>query len=83
MNATDIVWASGFFDGEGCIYIGRQRANNCNDLLTDSFRLYIKVSVGDKIAIKRLKKIFCQGSIHDHVINSKTQNDSYQWMCPT
>ena len=80
MKNTDLAWLAGILDGEGCFYINRQRPHERNDLQTDSFRLFIKVTMGHLPTIERIQSIVKLGTIQNHAARSKTVNASYSWL---
>lgn len=77
---TDWAWLAGLLDGEGCITINRQRARNRKDLKTDSFRLYVQITMGHKLALNRCKAISGVGSIQPHTVSKKNANPAFCWM---
>lgn len=80
VSNTEIAWAAGIFDGEGCISMNRQRASTRKDLVTDTYRLVVKVTMGDKPTILRIAQIFGVGTVHNHVGNKAGANASYSWV---
>jgi len=59
-NVTDIAWAAGILDGEGCIRIKR---NNLKKK-TIHYGLEVSVKMVDKATIERLKELFPDCSIY-------------------
>lgn len=75
VTTADLAWAAGIIDGEGCFHISRSRAR---PEWSDTFSLYIKVTMGHRPTIDRLKEIFALGSIHP-VIQAR-YNDAWSWL---
>ncbi len=75
-----MAWAAGIFDGEGCISINRQRADRRPDLRSDTFRLYIKVTMGHRGTVERMLEILKTGTLHNHIPHNRTVNASYSWL---
>lgn len=67
MTNEELAWVAGIVDGEGCIHINRQRAANRQDLRQDCYRLYLKVTMGDKPTLDRILSILGKGVIVKHV----------------
>jgi len=78
---TDLAWAAGIIDGEGCLSMNRQRASTRKDLRTDTFRPLLKVTMGHRETIERLFEMFQVGSVQNHVARSKKVNASWTWLC--
>jgi hypothetical protein len=79
-KATDWAWLAGVIDGEGCIVINRQRANSRKDLKTDSFRLYVQITMGCRKSLEKCQSITGFGSIHNHTPTKKNSNPAFCWM---
>ena len=74
------AWLAGLIDGEGCIVINRQRAEGRKDLRTDSFRLFLQVTMGDRRALDHCRKIAGCGSVQPHNVSNKKANAAWCWM---
>jgi len=74
------AWLGGLIDGEGCIVINRQYASTRRDLRTDSFRLYVQVTMGDIKALQMCRKIAGCGSIQNHTVTNPRANAAFCWM---
>lgn len=79
-TATDWAWLAGLFDGEGCITINRQYASRRADLKTDSFRLYVQITMGCRKTLERCREITGVGSIQKHTPTKKKSNPAFCWM---
>ena len=77
MRLVDLGWAAGIIDGEGCIFINVQRAG-AGGRVNPSHRLYIKVTMGNRPAIARLRDLFDVGAVIEQ--NSRKHNVAWQWM---
>lgn len=75
-----VAWASGVFDGEGCITISRQRPGT-GGRVNPSYRLYLKVTMGHRPTIDRLRSVFGVGSIHEQ--RSERYNTAWSWLVAT
>lgn len=60
----DLCWAAGVVDGEGCITISRQRGG-AGGRINVHHRLYLKVTMGHKPTVERLRSILGVGSIQE------------------
>lgn len=66
---TDLAWAAGFIDGEGCIYIAESRGY---------YKLVISVGNTNRESVDKLKTIFnCGTIIHKKSNPSKNQKEFY------
>lgn len=79
-KTTDWAWLAGVFDGEGCVVINRQRVGSRKDLKTDSFRLYVQITMGCRKTLERCQTITGFGSIHNHTPTKKKSNPAFCWM---
>lgn len=77
---TKIAWAAGLFDGEGCISIGRVCPTKLNGLRNPSYRLTVKVTMGDAVAVRRFAGIIGVGSVQNHVNATEKLNGSISWV---
>lgn len=77
---NELAWLAGLLDGEGCIYINRHRASQQADLLTDSFRLYVQITMGHIATLERCKKITGVGTVQPHTVSNKKANAAFCWM---
>ena len=70
MKDTDLAWAAGIIDGEGCLYISKSQA------------LYLRVSMTDYPTVKRLHTMFAVG-VFDLAIKRGVGNwrSTYSWIC--
>jgi len=73
---TEVAYAAGIFDGEGCISITKQNAGRCGRINV-SHRLFIKITMGHRPTIDWLKNTFKVGSVT--VQKHKKYNDGYNW----
>lgn len=81
MNKTDLAWAAGIIDGEGCIYIARHKKGGANGLLTDSYHVAIKVTMCHEPTVLRMRKIFGKvGSSHRISHAKEGHNTAYSWL---
>lgn len=78
MKDTDIAWAAGIIDGEGCIYIGRQQGGTFGRVNV-SHRMYVKVTMCHRPTLEALRAIFGMGSVHHQDKATERRNDSYSW----
>lgn len=79
-TTIDWAWLAGLLDGEGCIVINRQRCGKRPDLKTDSFRLYVQITMGCKATLERCRDITNTGSIQPHTPSKKNSNPAFCWM---
>lgn len=81
MKETDIAWAAGLIDGEGCVFINRSQRVLASRQVTPTFRLVLKVTMGCKATVERLRDIFGVGTVQNHVPRGARVNASYSWIC--
>ena len=67
-----LIWAAGFFDGEGCIYIGR-RTNTGRPY----YILTISVSNTDKATVEIFRKLF--GGYISEISSGNRRNKLFMW----
>lgn len=60
---TDLAWAAGLIDGEGCISIKKTKVNNTRKAKSPYYSLILGVKMVHKPAIDKLYSIFLVGSI--------------------
>lgn len=85
MTRTEqLAWVAGLIDGEGCITITRCFPKR-KDLTTLAvYRLMLKVSMGDRKAIYRLRRIFGFGNVKWYPPRKgKRVNGHYCWTIET
>lgn len=65
---VDIKWLAGFFDGEGCFYIGQQKAKNPNNKkLYPKAQILLSQSGDDGLALFEAIKAQYGGNIYKHL----------------
>lgn len=79
MKDTDLAWAAGIIDGEGCIYIQRLEIDKKSGRLSPSFRIGMRVVMGHEAAIRRLHQMFKVGSVHK--LTQRGWNDAWAYHC--
>lgn len=77
MLDTEVAWAAGIIDGEGCITITRQKPGT-SGRINPSHRLFLKVTMGHEPTVRRLLAIFGVGSVHLQE-SSQGYNDAWSW----
>lgn len=73
----DLNWAAGFIDGEGCIFIRRNKYSE-NSICHD---LGIQVTNTNRTPIDRLQKIFGLGYIRIERKSNSKWRTAYRWVC--
>lgn len=83
INKTDISWAAGLIDGEGCIFIMKRSPSLAPRTKTSSFYVGVKVSMGDLKTVLELHRVFRVGSLHLNIKHKKNKNWSkyHVWLC--
>lgn len=79
MKKTELAWAAGIVDGEGCVTISHVPAKRQKGCLNDRHALYLKVTMGDKPTVDRLHKLFGIGSVQINI--QKKYNTAWSWLC--
>lgn len=77
---TELAWAAGIVDGEGCLHINRHRLQENDRRTNESFRAVLKVTMGHLATIEKLAEIFEIGTIHQHVERNSRINRSYSYI---
>ena len=72
MNETDVAWAAGIIDGEGCIHVQRRWPESHRNSKSLYHYLRLSVTNTDIEMLKRLQSIF-QGSINQR------KDGSFEW----
>ena len=81
MPDTEVAWAAGLIDGEGCIFINKSKYVAASRQVTPTFRLVLKVTMGCRKTVERLRDIFGVGTVQNHVPRGERVNASYSWIC--
>lgn len=76
----DIAWVAGLLDGEGCVSINRQHCSRRVDLKTDSFRLYVQITLGHLETLNRVQRIMGCGTVQPHTVSNRRANKAWCWM---
>lgn len=68
MKETDLAWAAGFIDGEGCIYINKSMSKEIPNRrkTTQRYQLALTAVQSDIRPINKLKDLFKAGSITEY-----------------
>lgn len=80
MQITDLAWAAGIIDGEGCIGLHRHGGPTKN-----WWSLILKVTMGHEPSIRRLHDLFGEGSVQNQRPSRGQQhyNVAWSWLCTT
>ena len=78
LGELDYAWAAGIIDGEGCIFIRRNKGGGSNGAKTYYYSLGIKVTMGHEPTILRLREMFGSGS--KHTVSQLGWNLAYTWL---
>ena len=72
------AYLAGFFDGEGCIHIGKHQSKNTP---TPIYNLYVIVAQTNKAIIDDMLEMVGLGSVHlyKRSLKNKNENDAYAW----
>ena len=79
MKDTDLAWAAGIIDGEGCIYIKKTPSTQCRKTKNDTYTLGLRVVMGHEAAIRRLHELFQVGNCYK--LQQRGYNDAWSFMC--
>lgn len=78
----DVGWLAGIIDGEGCITINKQKAG-AGGRVNPSYRLFMKVTMGHEVAVRRVRDLLDVGSIQPQVARPRadgvTFNPAWSW----
>lgn len=81
--SIDIAWAAGLIDGEGCVCIMKRKRLLFGKPTAPTYFVILKVSMGCKKAVLKLKRIFGVGSVHldiSHKRNARKWNKYHVWL---
>ena len=75
---ADIAWAAGLFDGEGCVFMSRQKRLNRP---SDGYALKLSMSMVHKPTLQEFAKVVQRGAVVVHRSGRSRVNrrDSWQW----
>jgi hypothetical protein len=76
ISKTDLAWAAGIIDGEGCIYIDRSLGKKH---ATTGYTLRLEVTMGHKQAVNQLHKLF-GGTFRKSRSFGKKNNIAWTWI---
>lgn len=76
---TDVAWAAGILDGEGCISIIRTPPSRSARCRSNRYTFQLKVTMGHKPTVQRLVDLF-GGTVQDHQPRTERQNASHSWI---
>lgn len=80
MNDIEIGYLAGIIDGEGCITITRQKPGT-GGRKNWSYRLYLKVTMGHRETVDRLREMTGVGSVHEQ--KTAHWNTAWSWIVST
>ena len=75
---TEIAWAAGIIDGEGCLFISRHAYGSYTK--TPNYTAALKVTMGHEPTVKRIRELFDSGSHHRVEQSNKGFNTAYTWI---
>ena len=75
MRKTELAWAAGFFDGEGCIHIGRLTARGHTN-----YQLIIRVSQRTREPVDEFQRLF-GGFVSTTRASSHPHKTQWLWGC--
>lgn len=78
MKDTELAWAAGIVDGEGCIYIARTLDKKRG---YESYQLYLRVVMAHAETIARLHSLFGVGTLHTERRPNPKHSIIYGWNC--
>jgi hypothetical protein len=76
VEQTDLAWAAGFIDGEGCIRVDKYYSRTS---VNPSHALSLSVSNTNREILKWFKNFFGMGHISKNGKNPLSKRNSYQW----
>jgi hypothetical protein len=80
MTSTELAWAAGIVDGEGCISIIRYGPEHAARCKTVRHILHLKVTMGHLGTIQRLRGLTGLGTVQNHAARSIKVNASFSWI---
>jgi len=82
MKKTELAWAAGLIDGEGCICLLKHPAHQFKRAVNDRFTLILKVTMCCKKTVRRLHKMFGVGSCSSRFPKEGQRfSPYYTWWC--
>lgn len=82
MRKTDLAWAAGLIDGEGCICLIRHPAKQFKGAVSERYHLVLRVSMCHKVTVDRIHGLFSIGSRSVYTPKTSARvSESYAWTC--
>lgn len=81
MTKTELAWAAGLVDGEGCLHISYTPPGKMRGTINAVHSLYLKVAMTDKKTIYHLWHLFGLGSVQLQCSKKKNHGIAYSWLC--
>lgn len=79
LSETDLAWAAGLIDGEGCIHIARHRPNTKLGGTAYGYQLVLAVSMVHKPTLDRLASLFQCGVVQPKGTKSVRARQAWNW----
>ncbi len=76
-EATDLAWAAGIIDGEGCLHITNAAPSKSTRSITRSYNLHLRVAMCHRPTLDKLHAIFGSGSIHPVTRSNPLHNQAW------
>ena len=78
---TELAWAAGFIDGEGCIHVRVSMPTETSRQRSPHYALALQVSNTNRQAIDRIHQMFGFGSVRSHHRENPKWTTAYVWYC--
>lgn len=78
---TQIAWAAGVIDGEGCISLTRRSPQAHNGAINPNYRLVLKVTMCDSRTIRTLHRLFGRGTLQKQKQLHAYWSQPWIWFC--
>lgn len=79
ISPTDLAWAAGLIDGEGCIGIYPFKSKTSRFGANYQLALYVRMT--HEQTVNHLRDIFNVGSVHHTAAKQPRRNDIWAWTC--
>lgn len=80
MKQTDLAWAAGLIDGEGCITIARRRPSKSSRTKSTYYLPVLRVAMCHRPTLQKLCDMFELGTVHGNPASKHGHTQSYAWM---
>lgn len=81
IKRSDLIWAAGLFDGEGCISLSKRSPQRINHAVSYSYVLIVKLAMCHRATIMRIYQMFGVGTLHGQQLQKMYLSKAWIWFC--